>query len=228
MISAISTASKCSQKPNTLTKKWTRLTPQIKGSLLSTIRVAVQAGSNLETNRGGKTNLSIARRTTTGKWTITKDTNDYKISKSTITNTGNTTISNTVKNLAKIDGTIIRACTPKTSASTRQTTRVTITIKTITCIRIDATNTATPRNRCRRICHPESSIQTKMSTSRKAHKSSFQFSRYSRTSLWGSSKTANTTTSRHFKTPRRSILSNTCQTSTQCISKIINSNTNSL
>ena len=227
MISAISTASKCSQKPNTPTKKGTRLTPQIKGSLLSTIRVAVQAGLNLETNRGGKTNLSIARRTTTGKWTITKDTNDYKISKSTITNTGNTTISNTVKKLAKIDGTIIRACTPKTSASTRQTTRVTIMIKTITCIRIDATNTATPRNRCR-LCHPESSIQTKMSTSRKAHKSSFQFSRCSRTSSWGSSKTANTTISRHFKTPRRSILSNTRQTSTQCISQIINSNTNSL
>jgi len=227
MISVISTASKCSQKPNTLTKKWTRLTPLIKGSLLCIIRVAVQADSNLETNRGGKTNLTIARRTTTGKWTITKDTNDYKISKSTTTNTENTTISNTAKSLAKINGKIIRPCTPETRASTRQTTRVTLTIKTITGIRIDATNTATPRNRCR-ICHPENSIQTKMSISRKAHKSSFQFSRCSKISSWDSSKTANTITSRHFKIPRRSILSNTRQTSTQCISQIINSNTNSL
>jgi len=158
MIILISNAFKCSLKLNTLTKKWTRLIPKIKGSFLSIILVEVQAVLNLKTNRDGKTNLSNARITTTVKWITTTGTNDYKINKSTAKNTGNTTISNTAKITAKIDGKIIQARTLKTSATTRQTTRVKITIKTITCKGTDATSMVIRRNKCR-ICHLESLIQ---------------------------------------------------------------------
>jgi hypothetical protein len=61
----ISAASKCSQRLSMVLKRWKSLTPKIKGTRQSTIRVAARVDLNLETSKGGKTNLTSEKSITT-------------------------------------------------------------------------------------------------------------------------------------------------------------------
>ena len=185
MIETTSDATTCSQRANTLQRRLMKPTLPTKATRQSITQAGARAGSSFETSKGGRTSPTKERSTTTGDKTNINSTNDYSISRSTATSSGNTTISNSTRNLPMADGTIIKACSLITNGITRATTRHTLTTKTTTDIKTDATtSTATIRNKCPRHRPKSSTPISKMFISRKAHRSLFPAIRCSQLSLW--------------------------------------------